>query len=243
MSSQQPVFAAPFPGAVAFALDVGLPVLVGSDGVQDAGVQREGVTEPGDPQGLQDPAGAGHQRQRSPAGAKPRAAAEQGAQAGRVQEADAAQVRDDVNGAVTCQVENPLADLRSGVRVDLAVSPQHGTITARGDGLQVKGLHAASSAGLAGPDVPEPPGGRLGVAPAPVRPVTSLVSRAGPFPATSPRRLAVRLARSPTTSMRKATADHAALHNDGQRSMRTTVLDDSLAWWWRAEPARSSTAA
>src|SRR5439155_1690501 len=83
----------------------------------------EGVTKPGDPQGLQDPAGAGHQRQRSPAGAKPRAAAHQAAQAGRVQETGAAQVRDDVNGAVTGQVENPVADLRGGVRVDLAVYP------------------------------------------------------------------------------------------------------------------------
>jgi hypothetical protein len=104
-------------------------------------------------QGLPDPAGAGHQRQRSPAGAKPRAAAHQGAQAGRVQETGAAQVRDDVNGAVTGQVENPLADLRGGARVDLAVHPQHGTIAARGDGLQLKGLHAASGAGLVGPGV------------------------------------------------------------------------------------------
>jgi hypothetical protein len=87
-----------------------------------------------------------------------RAAADQDAQAGRVQETGAAQVRDDVNGPVTGQVDHPLADLRGGVRVDLAVDPQHGTITARGDGLQAKRLHASSDAGLVALAVRRRPG-------------------------------------------------------------------------------------
>src|SRR5260370_34981983 len=107
-------------------------------------MQREGVTEPGDPEDLQDPVGAGYQRERSPAGAKRLAAAHQGTQAGRVQETGAAHVRDDVHGAITGQVDHPLAELRGGIRVDLAVDPQHGAVAARGHRLQVNGTAPAS---------------------------------------------------------------------------------------------------
>ena len=51
-------------------------------------MQREGVAEPGDPQHLRDPAGAGHQLERPGAAAKLLAGGDQGAQARRVQEAD-----------------------------------------------------------------------------------------------------------------------------------------------------------
>src|SRR6516162_7077356 len=118
-------------------------------------VQPERVAEPGDPQDLQDPVAAGHQRERSPAGTKLLAATHQGAQAGRVEETGAAQVRDDVNGAVTGQAGHPVTDLRRGVGVDVAIHPQHHAVIARGDGLQVKGLHATSVGGpvvLAVPD-------------------------------------------------------------------------------------------
>jgi hypothetical protein len=37
---------------------------VRGDGVRDAGMQREGVTEPGDPDGVQDAVRAGYQRER-----------------------------------------------------------------------------------------------------------------------------------------------------------------------------------
>jgi hypothetical protein len=85
-ASQQSVCTAPFPGADAFTYDGRLPVLVGGDGPRHAGVHREGVTEPGHPDDLQDRAGAGHQGERPAAGAKLVAAAHQRAQAGRVQE-------------------------------------------------------------------------------------------------------------------------------------------------------------
>jgi hypothetical protein len=51
------VFPAPFLGAVAFACEGYLPALVIGDGVQDGGVDREGIGEPGDHQELKDPAG------------------------------------------------------------------------------------------------------------------------------------------------------------------------------------------
>jgi hypothetical protein len=110
-------------------------------------VQREGVAEPRDPEGVQDPVGAGHQRERPSAGAELLAAADQRAEAGRVKETGAAQVRDDVNGPVAGQVAHPVAQLRGGVRVHVAFDPQHDAVAARGDGLQAKGLHAASVLG------------------------------------------------------------------------------------------------
>jgi hypothetical protein len=122
-------------------------VLVGGDGLGDAGVQREGIAEPRDPEGVQDPIGVGHQRERPSAVAELLAAAHQGAQAGRVKEPGAAQVRDDVNGPGVGQVDHPVTELRGGVRVHIALDPQHDAATARGDGLQAKGLHAASVLG------------------------------------------------------------------------------------------------
>jgi hypothetical protein len=47
-----------------------LPVLVGGDGLRHAGVHREGVTEPGHPDDLQDRAGDGPQGERPAAGAR-----------------------------------------------------------------------------------------------------------------------------------------------------------------------------
>lgn len=84
-------------------------------------------------------------------GAKLRAAACQGAQAGRVHETGAAQVRDDVNGAVTGQVDHLVAELRGGVGIEVAFDPQHGALTFCGNKLQVKGVHAVSFAGLVVP--------------------------------------------------------------------------------------------
>src|SRR6266702_1481854 len=107
-------------------------------------MQREGVGEPGDPQHLRDPAGAGHQHERPGAAAKLLAGGYQGTQARRVQETDPAQVRDDVNGAVAGQVHHPLTELRGSAGVDVTVDPQHGAVTARCDGLQVKRPHPAS---------------------------------------------------------------------------------------------------
>ena len=106
----------------------------------------------GDPDGLQDAAGAGHPGERAAAGAEHVAAAHQGSYACRVQEAGLAQVGHDVNGATLGQPGHHVTELRGGVRVDLALEPQHGTVAARGNWLQVKGLHTASVARLvAGP--------------------------------------------------------------------------------------------
>jgi hypothetical protein len=123
-------------------------VLFGGDCIQDAGMQRKGFAEPGDAESLQDPRGIGHQRERSAADPEHLAAGHQGTQAGRVQESNPAQVRDDVNSSVIGKLDHPLAELRGGVGVDLAFEPQHGTVAARGDGLQVKRPHATSIAGL-----------------------------------------------------------------------------------------------
>ena len=65
-----------------------------------------------------------------------------------------AQVRDDVHSAVTSQIGHPVAELRGGVRVDVAIDPQHGAVPARGDGFHVKEVHAASHARLVVPAVP-----------------------------------------------------------------------------------------
>jgi hypothetical protein len=145
------VLPAPFLGAAAFVLafsgDGRLPVLVGGDGVQDAGVQREGVAEPGDPEGLQGPVGAGHQRERSAPAMEFLPAAHQGAQARRVQESGAAQVRDDVNDPAAGHIDDPVQELRGGVRIDVAFDPQHSPVATSSDGLQLKGVHAASAIG------------------------------------------------------------------------------------------------
>jgi len=116
-------------------------VLVAGDGIRDRGAEREGVPEPGEPEDLQDRA-AGDEFERAVLLAQPPEAADQGTQAGGVQEVHLAQVRDDVPDAAGEQADDPLAELRGGVHVDLARDPQDGAVGAGGDGFQVKGRHA-----------------------------------------------------------------------------------------------------
>jgi len=61
--SHEAVVLAPFAGVLALSFEGCLPVLVGGDGVRDAGVEGEGVAQPGDLKELQDPAAGGHERQ------------------------------------------------------------------------------------------------------------------------------------------------------------------------------------
>jgi hypothetical protein len=112
-------------------------VLVGSDGVGDRGVKCEGVREPGDQEDLQDPAAAGHEIERSLAHAQPFEAAHQGTETCRVEEIYAAQVRDDMTGAVVDEADDALAQLRGGVHIDLARDLQDGAV-ARADGFHMK---------------------------------------------------------------------------------------------------------
>ena len=65
-------------------------------------------------------------------------------QAGRVEEVNAAQVGDDVHGALGGQVPYPLAQDRRGVDVDLAGDLEDGAVTAWPDGFQVEFLHCGS---------------------------------------------------------------------------------------------------
>ena len=71
----------------------------------------------------------------------PPEAADQHAQAGRVEEGHLTQVSQDVRGAVVNELDDAVADLRDGVHVDLARDLEHGTVAAHDEGLQAKRCH------------------------------------------------------------------------------------------------------
>ena len=98
--SGQAVLLAPCVNASGFAFGCLLPVRVCGDRVCHGGLDGEGLGESGDLEDAQDARSADGQCERSVGLAEPSEAADEGSQAGRVEEVYPVQVGDEVHGAV-----------------------------------------------------------------------------------------------------------------------------------------------
>src|ERR1700749_2434660 len=105
---------------------------------------RENSGEPRDLQDSEGARGADYLCERGVVCAESFEAAYEDSQAGRVEEVNAAEVGDDVHGALGGQVPYPLAKDRHGVNVDLAGDLEDGAVAAWPDGFQVEFLHCGS---------------------------------------------------------------------------------------------------